>query len=308
MPSHNHCCVPMCTNRRVNCPQLSFHKFPAEPDLRKRWIIAVRRDEGPHFRVTKNTLVCSDHFREEDFTLPVGAGECHRARLRPGATPSVFAFGKPCSEAVRATPAERRAIAESRITKMQLPKYGPMTELSSCKADLKAAEERIRQLERSLSSAEAENQLLRRQLFRFCNVKKDSAQMLFFTGLDTEMWTALWTFLNPSPETILSVRSAVKEEEGRSRYPGAGRKPTLSLEDELLLTLMRLCLGRMEKDLAYQFGVSESCISMAQLSFLASGVDSYMVQLGRCGAHHADKFQGSIPNPLCYTRCHRASL
>ena len=59
--------------------------------------------------------------------------------------------------------------------------------------------------------------------------------MLFFTGLDTEMWTALWTFLNPSPETIFSVRSAVKEEEGRSRYPGAGRKPTLSLEDELLL-------------------------------------------------------------------------
>ena len=146
MPSRNCCCVRMSTNRRVNCPQLSFHKFPAQPDLRKRWIIAVRRDEGPHFRVTKNTLVCSDHFREEDFTLPVGAGECRRARLRPGTTPSVFAFGKPCSEAVRATPAERRAIAESRITKMQLPKYDPMTELSSCKADLKAAEERIRQL------------------------------------------------------------------------------------------------------------------------------------------------------------------
>ena len=51
--------------------------------------------------------------------------------------------------------------------------------------------------------------------------------MLFFTGLDTEMWTALWTFLNPSPETILSVRYAVKEEEGGSRYPGAARKPTL---------------------------------------------------------------------------------
>ena len=51
--------------------------------------------------------------------------------------------------------------------------------------------------------------------------------MLFFTGLDTEMWTALWTFLNPSAETILSGRYAVKEEEGRSRYPGAGRKPTL---------------------------------------------------------------------------------
>ena len=155
------------------CSQLSFHKFPAQPDLRKQWIIAVRRDEGPHFRATKNTLVCSDHFREEDFILPVGAGECRRAGLRPGATPSIFAFVKPCSEAVRATPAERRAIAESRITKMHLPKYGPMTELSSCKADLKAAGERIRQLERSLSSAEAENQLLRRQLSRVCSVKKD---------------------------------------------------------------------------------------------------------------------------------------
>ena len=69
------------------------------------------------------------------------------------------------------------------------------------------------------------------------------------------MWTAVWTFLNPSPETIFSVRSAVKEEEGRSRYAGAGCKPTLSLEDELLLTLMRLRLGRMKKDLAYTFTI-----------------------------------------------------
>ena len=175
----------------------------------------------------RNTLSCSEeHFglqrplSRRGFYFPSRGRECRRARLRPGATP--FAVGKPCGEAVRATPAERRAIAESRITKMLLPKYGPMTELSFCKADFKTAEERIRQLERSLSSAETENQLLQRQLFRFCNVEKDSAQMLFFTRLDTEMWTALWTFLNPSPETILSVRSAVKEEEVRSRYPGAG--------------------------------------------------------------------------------------
>ena len=42
--------------------------------------------------------------------------------------------------------------------------------------------------------------------------------------------------------------------------PGAGRKHWLSLEDEMLMTLVRLRLGRLEQDRAYEFDVSMSTV------------------------------------------------
>ena len=66
----------------------------------------------------------------------------------------------------------------------------------------------------------------------------------------------------------MSARSAAIEKDGRLNCPGAGRKPSLLLEDDLLITLMRLRLGRLERDLAYQFGVSESCISRINIKWL----------------------------------------
>ena len=98
-------------------------------------------------------------------------------------------------------------------------------------------------LEQSLPLAIAESEVLRRQIFCFSNIKDNSSELMFLTGLDTDMWNALWKYLKPSPETVLSVRSAAKED--RLRCPGAGRKPTLNLEDEMLLTLIRLRLGRL---------------------------------------------------------------
>ena len=41
----------------------------------------------------------------------------------------------------------------------------------------------------------------------------------------------------------------------------SGRKPSLTLEDELLLTLMRLRMGWLEQALGYVFAISESSVS-----------------------------------------------
>ena len=56
-----HCCVPLCTNDyryaekgTQNRRNLSFHVFPKDEGLKKRWIIAIRRDEGPHFKVRQD--------------------------------------------------------------------------------------------------------------------------------------------------------------------------------------------------------------------------------------------------------------
>ena len=49
--------------------------------------------------------------------------------------------------------------------------------------------------------------------------------------------------------------------QGRKVAPGRGRKSALSLEDQLLVTLMRLRLGRLEQELAYMFNVDAGTIS-----------------------------------------------
>ncbi|XP_064478268.1 peroxynitrite isomerase THAP4-like isoform X2 [Ornithodoros turicata] len=59
--------------------------------MHKKWIIAIRRDEGKDFQVTKFTKVCSKHFCDCDFVPAVASGH---SLLRETAVPSVFAFTK----------------------------------------------------------------------------------------------------------------------------------------------------------------------------------------------------------------------
>lgn len=71
---------------------MSFFAFPKDPLLKKRWLVAIKRDEGKLFAVTKHTKVCSTHFANDDYLPNVVGG---RRYLRVDAVPSVFAFGKP---------------------------------------------------------------------------------------------------------------------------------------------------------------------------------------------------------------------
>lgn len=47
-----HCCVPLCTSDSRYEPELHFHHIPKNEDLKKQWIIKIRRDEGPLFKVS----------------------------------------------------------------------------------------------------------------------------------------------------------------------------------------------------------------------------------------------------------------
>ena len=49
--SHFHCCVPNCTSDGRYDDTLCFHRIPKDDTLRKQWIIKIRRDEGPQFKV-----------------------------------------------------------------------------------------------------------------------------------------------------------------------------------------------------------------------------------------------------------------
>ncbi|CAN8032360.1 unnamed protein product [Ixodes persulcatus] len=92
MPTH--CCVPLCKRYGYTSEsgrKVSYHRFPTDVALKKRWIAAIKRDEGPFFSVSKATKVCSEHFVTADFWNGVASG---RQLLRDTAVPSVFAFQK----------------------------------------------------------------------------------------------------------------------------------------------------------------------------------------------------------------------
>ncbi|XP_076056679.1 uncharacterized protein LOC143034470 isoform X1 [Oratosquilla oratoria] len=72
------CCVPMCHNR-------GGHLFPRDKELKDLWTVAVRRG---NWRPTTTSIVCKDHFTEEDFST--GLDHPMKARLKRGAVPSQF--------------------------------------------------------------------------------------------------------------------------------------------------------------------------------------------------------------------------
>ena len=86
-----HCCVPNCTKkgyREDDGSKVSYFVFPAEKTLRKKWIHAIRREEGKHFTITQSTKVCSRHFRDYDLKKSLAG----RISLQPNAVPSLFSW------------------------------------------------------------------------------------------------------------------------------------------------------------------------------------------------------------------------
>ena len=52
--ANDHCCVNFCTNdkRNESGKDLSFFNFPSNKTQRLQWIAAIKRDEGPLFKVS----------------------------------------------------------------------------------------------------------------------------------------------------------------------------------------------------------------------------------------------------------------
>lgn len=55
------CCVPQCNT--YSCPEISFHYFPKESNLKKKWELALRMGKS----ASKSMRVCSKHFTPKDY-------------------------------------------------------------------------------------------------------------------------------------------------------------------------------------------------------------------------------------------------
>ncbi|KAJ3659354.1 hypothetical protein Zmor_011044 [Zophobas morio] len=60
--------VSHCKNcQRFRSEGVSFHQFPKDRELLKKWLIVVKKDDS--FKLTKYKLVSSDHFTTTDFIV-----------------------------------------------------------------------------------------------------------------------------------------------------------------------------------------------------------------------------------------------
>jgi hypothetical protein len=104
--SKNKCCcsVPQCSNSKQKQPYLSFHGYPLNEDQKKKWVIAIRRNEGSTFVIRRgSTYVCSQHFTAVDY-IPGSS------RLKVGAIPSRFPWNNFFVPPQRLSAFERSAV------------------------------------------------------------------------------------------------------------------------------------------------------------------------------------------------------
>lgn len=97
-----HCCVPVCYASSKYNQVLSFHTFPSNEETRRRWIVAIRRE---NIKISSHTRVCSRHFLKEDLREP---GKLKGRRLlKKGAVPTLFDWNNYSAPAARLGARER---------------------------------------------------------------------------------------------------------------------------------------------------------------------------------------------------------
>ncbi|XP_028326671.1 histone-lysine N-methyltransferase SETDB1-B-like isoform X3 [Gouania willdenowi] len=109
--SRYHCCVPKCTTSARCNSVLSFFTFPQEDELRKKWIVNIRRDVPSV--ITNHTRVCSCHFLPADMKEP--SYPQGRRRLRSGAVPVLFEWNNYSLPASRSGVWEQRERPDSNV-------------------------------------------------------------------------------------------------------------------------------------------------------------------------------------------------
>ncbi|XP_076853828.1 uncharacterized protein LOC143509219 [Brachyhypopomus gauderio] len=309
------CSVPLCSNSKQKQPYLSFHSFPADEELRKKWLIAIRRSEGPNFQVIRNsTHVCSAHFEPQDIYVTAKG----KTWLKKGAIPRRFSWTRPARQSVysrvksrlgdSAPLDEEGAMVERAVCEMEVegevsaavwdheyvtrPPPGAVEELLG---KIKALEEQLERLT-----------VIRTQFSRFC-VSDDNFK--YYTKFPSEQhFIVFWRSIEPSASRLVYWSKAQKmgKEAAANATPSPSRK--LQLIDEFFMYSLRTAVGLKEKVLADMFEVSLSSVSRVIITwanYLYAVLGSVPIWMTReqVRRHLPSKFQKYCPNVRVILDC-----
>ena len=122
--------------------------------------------------------------------------------------------------------------------------------------------QQIAQLEERLASMEMQLEICRKQLqackLSYSRLKIDPVAFKFYTGLTVENFDNVRTLVGTAPERMDYTGTKTGDHDGKNAQRTARK---LSLEDELLLVLVKLRHNFPESDLSNRFTVSQPTIS-----------------------------------------------
>ncbi|XP_067654388.1 THAP domain-containing protein 1-like [Haliotis asinina] len=259
----DHFCVPLCTSVARNDGSLSFHTFPKPEALRKRWKVAIRRDEGPFFTITRKSVVCSKHFRPEDYKYtPV------RRTLKQGSVPSIFPWTLENMKS-RKAPAIRHPLMPKNSNSSESPtsslldcdpheeeedSLSAQTQTDVSLPDTQHLLKRILELEKEKDLLKQQLTIERFGLERFAG--NDDLIQYYTSFRSYKLFRQFFEFVKPSASNMCSMYYACA-----NAISLAGRPRNMALIDEMFMFFVRLRLGLPEQDLAVRFNCHISTAS-----------------------------------------------
>lgn len=148
-----HCCVPLCTASSKFNGYLSFHGFPVHTELRRRWLVNIRRD---HFTISSHTKVCSRHFTPDQLVEPRSTEG--RRRLVRGAVPLLFRWNGYSIQ----TPSDSPVSPQHLILEHDYCAAPEPAPLGVCCAENEALSREVEELRNRLQSFASRQRLYRR--------------------------------------------------------------------------------------------------------------------------------------------------
>ncbi|XP_008178372.1 THAP domain-containing protein 4-like [Acyrthosiphon pisum] len=90
----SNCAIATCDlysgkTKKIGMTDISFHRFPKDPDVQKIWTLKCKR--GDSWNPSKS-YICSKHFKSEDFVRDLKSelmGNKTVRRLKPGSIPTL---------------------------------------------------------------------------------------------------------------------------------------------------------------------------------------------------------------------------
>lgn len=228
------CCVSHCENRK-GCPehwiirsqvdQLKFHSFPSDPNLRRKWEQMIRKAlDKAKFTAADHKVVCSNHF---EYGKPTDV------------SPFPTCFLTKSDMQLKKSPYKRRKIKRENVDaslKRSAPEDSTEHEIYSEESTMKIS-------------------------MHFAQITRES-DVKVFTGIkDPKTFKFIFEQLSVNARNMNYWRGEklTPSEIGFGERKGPQRK--LSLEQEFLLTLMKLRMGLLIEDLAWRFDVSAGLTS-----------------------------------------------
>ncbi|XP_041845312.1 uncharacterized protein LOC121642613 [Melanotaenia boesemani] len=249
-----HCCVPLCTSSAKYNSTVSFHTFPSDDQLRKRWVVNIRRE---NFIISHHTRVCSRHFTAQDVKEPTEEGR--RRRLKPGAVPVLFHWNNYYLDERRLGVWERVAREDNMETGEAVCAHdhdycvGPEPAfVDNVLEENQRLREEVAQLRQHLE----QKSLSRFGIQRFVGSDVDIRFFTRFASYDHLM--RFWQVIQPSLKYMIQVtRSTTDDAAGQSTPMGQALQPI----DEMFLFLNYLALGLKQTDLADRYQIHQSTVS-----------------------------------------------